>query len=527
MNDEEDPLDSSIHDLDHAPPPPNDRRPSAISSGLGNRNWIQPVDDGGFFRARRFSNASAASVSSAQQPSHQHPHHHAHIGNVKSFPPSERVDRKVGFSVTEESRYQAAEVGMLRLPEVSDGPENMDYGYGEDAPVEDTTPLSDTTDSHQTEWRNQSLSQTSMSAASGKSSDEDETVEDFEGMDASLVESRTPVFFMGFKLPLCCTNRPSWTRVSYFIVTNAPCFWSCGIFRNKTEIAPTDRAILARLNILVAFFSFGQLVSTIFLVVLLYGPRIVDRGLPTRTEAEQDNTDAGITVLVNLWNINSTVFVMGLLASGNMLATFLAVRVIRNVNLNGALRFLWLLLWVIPFEIFFVIALFDYFRVTNVWIKHWWRDDTMAWFRNKFCAIDTADTLCTVPVSDEENEWCMEKFNATNCVATRDAAQADMERWMLPYYYANAAWGLCLIALVSAALFQNVFYNVQLPTWTDSLHSIQTAATRCQYAREHHIETTSTKESRIQCSRLDESPNYRLRCSGWHFFFFGFIRFEH
>jgi hypothetical protein len=35
--------------------------------------------------------------------------------------------------------------------------------------------------------------------------------------------------------------------------------------------------------------------------------------------------------------------------------------------------------WVVPFEIFFVIGLFDYYGVTGVWVKHYWRTPGMAW----------------------------------------------------------------------------------------------------------------------------------------------------
>jgi hypothetical protein len=102
-----------------------------------------------------------------------------------------------------------------------------------------------------------------------------------------------------------------------------------------------------------------------------------------------------------------------------------------------------------PYQIYCVIGLFDYFRVTTVWIKHWWRDETLAWFRNYFCSPrSTANTLCAAPVTDNVTEWCIAHYNSTECEAIRGAAQSDMERFMISYYYINAIWGLCLIALV-------------------------------------------------------------------------------
>ena len=37
-----------------------------------------------------------------------------------------------------------------------------------------------------------------------------------------------------------------------------------------------------------------------------------------------------------------------------------------------ATRYLWVLLYLIPCEIFFIISLLDFYNVTHVWIKHWW-----------------------------------------------------------------------------------------------------------------------------------------------------------
>jgi hypothetical protein len=76
----------------------------------------------------------------------------------------------------------------------------------------------------------------------------------------------------------------------------------------------------------------------------------------------------------------------------------------------------------------------------------------LAVFREMFCEpAEVAHTLCVVPVFDNEEDqdiWCIENYNSTACTEIRDSVQEDMERFMLLYYYANAAWGLCLILLV-------------------------------------------------------------------------------
>lgn len=69
---------------------------------------------------------------------------------------------------------------------------------------------------------------------------------------------------------------------------------------------------------------------------------------------------------------------------------------------------------------FFCFFEIDYYDVTEVWIKHWWRVPSMAWFRENYCAPGTAGTLCMVPVFGDgaavnETVWCEEKYQATNC----------------------------------------------------------------------------------------------------------------
>jgi hypothetical protein len=147
--------------------------------------------------------------------------------------------------------------------------------------------------------------------------------------------------------------------MAYCVVTRAPCFWGCGF---RSQIAPTDKAILGRLNVLVAFFSAGQVGSALFLFCVMFLPNIVDREVVPQSEKEAENGGSGIEILVNIWNINTHVYALGVLASVNLFASIMTIRVIRNVNLVGAIRYLWLLLWMIPFQIYFLIGLFDYFR---------------------------------------------------------------------------------------------------------------------------------------------------------------------
>ncbi len=64
-----------------------------------------------------------------------------------------------------------------------------------------------------------------------------------------------------------------------------------------------------------------------------------------------DSTPADIEVLSHVWNINGAVFTMGSIAFLLLVMTIVIVPVVRSVNLKGAIRYLWLLLWIIPIQV--------------------------------------------------------------------------------------------------------------------------------------------------------------------------------
>jgi hypothetical protein len=424
----EDETESSIYDLDHAPPPPSERPTTTLGgslefktsySVLGSSSWNRLTEDfnrlgedAGARRQRRFSAGAGGSVhsySSSQSAHHalnfsnrslnhkyedtgpsrqrrastgdgsvasssssQSAHSPLHLANVKSFPPSGRKERKpaenkkVGFDFSDASTYGYGDDNLLGLPEVvTEADESADkYGYGIQDQDRDADVIKE--DERQASCiRGRTDSENSMFSASGASentSEEEEfkEEEDIEnGNSMNILGSKPPVIFWGIELPRCFSHRPSWTRMAYFVVTKAPCFWGCGF---RSQIAPTDKAILGRLNVLVAFFSAGQVGSALFLFCVMFLPNLVDREVIPQSEREAENGGSGIEILVNIWNINTHVYALGVLASVNLFASIMTIRVIRNVNLVGAIRYLWLLLWMIPFQIYFLIGLFDYFR---------------------------------------------------------------------------------------------------------------------------------------------------------------------
>lgn len=141
---------------------------------------------------------------------------------------------------------------------------------------------------------------------------------------------------------------------------------------------------------------------------------------------------------------NGSVILMGLVASILFGTVLYTLHIVRQVNLRGAVRYLWTLVWLSPLQIFFVISLFDYHRVTHVWVRHWWYLESMAWFRLVFCAPETYNSMCMVPINggspqvDSEEAWCKIHYplaaNATECTEIRDAAQNRVNSFLYMFF---------------------------------------------------------------------------------------------
>lgn len=246
--------------------------------------------------------------------------------------------------------------------------------------------------------------------------------------------SNTPTkgFVAGLKMPMSqYFEGCGITRITACLVRHAPCFWFCG---NALDIGATDRSILYRLNILCAFFALGQVAAGTFLLIVLNSNLIVDRYNSVVVRME-DST----SISLDLWNLNGSVFCIAMVGFIILVTVLCTLRIVREVNLRGAVRYLWTMLWLLPLQIFFVVSLFDYHRVTQVWVKHWWYLPSMAWFRKEFCVNGTYQTLCVVPIGGQnftnEEQWCSVYFNATNCMEIRDLAQNEATRFMYIFYY--------------------------------------------------------------------------------------------
>jgi hypothetical protein len=252
-----------------------------------------------------------------------------------------------------------------------------------------------------------------------------------------------PLVVCGITCSMCFTrlvdNPCSLYRISLCIVEYAPCFWFWCCRRTDLQgNASSDRFILARMNTISFFFTMMQLVAASWLATVLFWI-----------------TGDGVTgsFSPHLWNCNGAVFSLGLIGAGIMIMCFCTVRIIKEVDLIGAIRYLWALLWIFPVEIFFNITLFDYHRVTEVWIVHWWGVKQLSWFRDKYCTEGTSDTLCLVPINGgpdyaTEDDWCEAMYNSTDCTDIRDDAQKATTFWLLIFYTSLATWGCMFMFLM-------------------------------------------------------------------------------
>lgn len=169
----------------------------------------------------------------------------------------------------------------------------------------------------------------------------------------------------------------------------------------KLSISATDREILLRLNGLCSFFCVVQIALGLFLfstsVMGVVQERddaveeaaLADDGNAPKSKQSELENEEDLTNLIlispDLWNLKLFVYMLSIVNVVLLIASVLSQRVIREVNLVGSVRFMWSLFWLLPIQIFLMIGLFDYYRVMEVWIKHFWGDASMAYLRGLFC----------------------------------------------------------------------------------------------------------------------------------------------
>jgi len=283
--------------------------------------------------------------------------------------------------------------------------------------------------------------------------------------------------------------KPSWSRISSAIVRHAPCFSFCG----TEETSFTDRVILTKLNKLCAIFALYHILCGVFFLVVLMSPAVADRSLT----GDSNSNEVSITdttwstnnkqdsfyseaLTPNLWIPSGGLLwiaVLGLVVFITMIST---VPAIRRVNLQGALRYMWVLYWILPLQVFFCVWLIDINSVTDVWIQHWWSGRSMAWFREVLCKDGTAHCACARPLIMENDTaimslWCQANCNINDSSVNTTTNEDAINYWLnntsdcdleirekavtrmsgISYFFfvASAIGGLVLVALLVLALF--------------------------------------------------------------------------
>lgn len=275
--------------------------------------------------------------------------------SIKSFPPggnqgydddkdddSSASGRKVSFhEVGDEARYTPSEMGMADLPE--DSELNVDH-------LEDK--LFDPDDAHQpsndnvfsslripnslddvsARSRNDSLdTSAAFSTAESRQDIGDDGESDSHDEDDKNERRRIR------KLLACCFGDYN-RRMAVFVADWAPCFLC--VRMNKT-----NRNLLSRLNIVAGFFYLVQIGLAMYFVIVMLDPRIVDRTI----NAEEYKPSAN--VIINVWSPTSYLVLQWATCCVALLSTILTHRIIQNVDLQGSVRYLWVLLWMLPIEV--------------------------------------------------------------------------------------------------------------------------------------------------------------------------------
>mmetsp|Transcript_2288 Transcript_2288/g.4900 ORF Transcript_2288/g.4900 Transcript_2288/m.4900 type:complete len:471 (-) Transcript_2288:432-1844(-) len=170
-------------------------------------------------------------------------------------------------------------------------------------------------------------------------------------------------------------------------------------------------------------------------------------------------------VVPTIWNLIWIIFLLGIIGLVIFIFSFFAIKTIKEVILAGAMRFYWLLIWMIPVEIFFIVSLFDWRTFTKTLAVHWWAKPSFSLIRNFTCerescedfldGISTAETKCKVPVFQnpaemelELNIWCLERYKSNNCYDILENAQNSFLNIANIFFGVNIGIGVFLLILL-------------------------------------------------------------------------------
>lgn len=179
------------------------------------------------------------------------------------------------------------------------------------------------------------------------------------------------------------------------------------------------RKLLFALNFLVAAFSLCLSGFSIFLCSLLYDPGFISGWVDWLGTHVLNPL---ILKILNLCIKN----ISGLSVVGLCLAIvcIVGMRGAHMVSLDHLLTYFWGIIVFIAPLLLGTVACFDFYQYMETWFMHQWEQPNFIHMRELFCPSNTAATKCISPIKDEltDSSWCIQLFNATDCVKIRQEA---------------------------------------------------------------------------------------------------------
>ena len=248
---------------------------------------------------------------------------------------------------------------------------------------------------------------------------------------------------------------PDMKNVARFISKYAPCFWCKGLsfqailcrgrVTNAVDhIALTDREVLLRLNALCMIFAAGQVVFGMLLCLsyLIY----------PKCEAKE----CARNYIPNLWNPINAVLGLTVFGFALFVTATRAIKIISRVNLLGALVYYWILQYIAPLEALLVFNLFDYVKVTRVFVKHWWDTFSFSYFRELFCPNTNVTEYFVQGINITSDDFCKcssaELIYFDDCEEIREESENNMNFYLTIFLTINFAWGLAFLITIAPTL---------------------------------------------------------------------------
>ena len=114
----------------------------------------------------------------------------------------------------------------------------------------------------------------------------------------------------------------------------------------------------------ISFIFFKSQIGTgIFLIVVLFVISDTRDEVRKVTNEESDSQTKRDFLAPNMWNLVGSTVLLGIIGVIISVLGLHYRRSVSNVDILGSLRYYWLMVWIIPIELFFAISLFGEFML--------------------------------------------------------------------------------------------------------------------------------------------------------------------